>query len=396
MTDIVLTLIHGTWARHAPWTLPGSPLRKALADRLGDRITFETLEWSGANTHRARREAAQKLRAQLKDSIADHPLARHFLVAHSHGGNVALYAMADATLRQHVDGIACLNSPFLCALKRNTKQFMLEIFAWMAAYFVLLFMAYAVFHVLAPLSTDPDLQHLGLLAQIGIGLGFAAALILLIFLVIVPGLMYGRTLEERVASWAAARRSAISQDMILPPNPDVPVLCAWTAGDEVISSFGLLDALANLPYLALSFVGLLLSFVVSYGLQAFGVFPSLFTVPLVDPTLTPFVRLLVRFVLDYPISTGIYMLALLVGLFSAAVLVSLMFRVLPMGIGFDKLVDSLFVRLSVTVTPVTSNHVEFLDIESEHGFLGHSKAYSDAAVLAELARWISARSTRPE
>ena len=90
------------------------------------------------------------------------------------------------------------------------------------------------------------------------------------------------------------------------------------------------------------------------------------------------------------------MLALLVGLFSAAVLVNLMFRVLPMGIGFDKLVDSLFVRLSVTVTPVTSNHVEFLDIESEHGFLGHSKAYSDAAVLTELARWISARSTRPE
>jgi pimeloyl-ACP methyl ester carboxylesterase len=106
MTDIVLTLIHGTWAPHAPWTLPDSPLRKALAGQLGDRIAFETLEWSGANTHRARREAAQKLRAQLADSIAANPLARHFLVAHSHGGNVALYAMADATLRQHIAGIA--------------------------------------------------------------------------------------------------------------------------------------------------------------------------------------------------------------------------------------------------------------------------------------------------
>ena len=282
MTDIVLTLIHGTWAPHAPWTLPDSPLRKALASQLGDRIAFETLEWSGANTHRARREAAQKLRAQLADSIAANPLARHFLVAHSHGGNVALYAMADATLRQHIAGIACLNSPFICALKRNTKQFMLEIFAWMAAYFVLLFMAYAVFYVLAPLSTDPNLQHLGLLAQIGLGLGFAAVLILLIFFVIEPGLMYSRKLEDRVASWTATRRAGISQDIILPQNPDVPVLCAWTAGDEVISSFGLLDALANLPYLALSFIGLILSFVVIYGLQAFGILPSLFTVPTID------------------------------------------------------------------------------------------------------------------
>lgn len=396
MTDIVLTLIHGTWAPHAPWTLPDSPLRKALAGQLGDRIAFETLEWSGANTHRARREAAQKLRAQLADSIAANPLARHFLVAHSHGGNVALYAMADATLRQHIAGIACLNSPFICALKRNTKQFMLEIFAWMAAYFVLLFMAYAVFYVLAPLSTDPNLQHLGLLAQIGLGLGFAAVLILLIFFVIEPGLMYSRKLEDRVASWAATRRAGISQDIILPQNPDVPVLCAWTAGDEVISSFGLLDALANMPYLALSFIGLILSFVVIYGLQAFGILPSLFTVPTIDPTLTHFVRVLVRFLLDYPISTGMYMVALLVGLFSAAVFVNLLFRVLPMGIGFDKLVDSLFVRLAFTVTPVTSNHIEFLDIESEHGFLGHSKAYSDADLLAELAGWISARLARPE
>jgi hypothetical protein len=91
-----------------------------------------------------------------------------------------------------------------------------------------------------------------------------------------------------------------------------------------------------------------------------------------------------------------YMVALLVGLFSAAVFVNLLFRVLPMGIGFDKLVDSLFVRLAFTVTPVTSNHIEFLDIESEHGFLGHSKAYSDADLLAELAGWISARLARPE
>lgn len=54
---VLITLIHGTWARDAPWTQPTSELATALGKSLGD-VRFERFSWSGANSHRARCRAA--------------------------------------------------------------------------------------------------------------------------------------------------------------------------------------------------------------------------------------------------------------------------------------------------------------------------------------------------
>lgn len=116
---VVVTLIHGTGAPDAPWTKDGSKLRKAVHDAFPGGVEFRTLSWSGDNTIGARRAAAVKLRAQILADPVRAADARHFFVAHSHGGNIALYALRDPAVRERITGVATLATPFLIARKRD-------------------------------------------------------------------------------------------------------------------------------------------------------------------------------------------------------------------------------------------------------------------------------------
>ena len=48
-----------------------------------------------------------------------YPLAQHFIVAHSHGGNIALYALNHPELARKIRGVICLSTPFLNVRERN-------------------------------------------------------------------------------------------------------------------------------------------------------------------------------------------------------------------------------------------------------------------------------------
>lgn len=103
----VVTLVHGTWGRgmfcpsgDAPWTTEESTLCKSLKapEHLGPSTIFRRFRWSGKNRHKARSKAANELHDYLARNFNSWPKAKHFVVAHSHGGNIALYAMNDANL----------------------------------------------------------------------------------------------------------------------------------------------------------------------------------------------------------------------------------------------------------------------------------------------------------
>lgn len=115
----VVTLVHGTGAPYAPWTQEGSHLCTRLSLALGHDATFRQFHWSGANSARARREAAAELTTDLIGVIEREPAARHFMIGHSHGGNVALQALNDPRIRPHMAGVACLSTPFLQARQRD-------------------------------------------------------------------------------------------------------------------------------------------------------------------------------------------------------------------------------------------------------------------------------------
>ena len=108
----IVILVHGTWASNAEWTGPNSPMVRALRLRLDPNTTdVHALDWSGRNSPRARREAAvflNKYLNQLNLEFVDVPIT---LVAHSHGGNIALTALAIAQVNNA--SVVCLSTPFL-------------------------------------------------------------------------------------------------------------------------------------------------------------------------------------------------------------------------------------------------------------------------------------------
>jgi hypothetical protein len=118
----VITLVHGTWADTRGWVAPGSVLRRELEARLGS-VVFREFPWSSAHTHAARTEAGVRLARFVRGGHAQYPEARHFIIGHSHGGIVALYAMRDTAADQVVSGIITLATPFVSARRRRFRPY---------------------------------------------------------------------------------------------------------------------------------------------------------------------------------------------------------------------------------------------------------------------------------
>ncbi len=120
---IVVTLVHGTFAKDAAWVKDGSVLRAEIAGALaghGRDVVFDVFTWSGRNSHKARIKAGYELADHIRDLRKNGiPGTRHFIVAHSHGGNVALLAHKHLDDDQHARGIATLGTPFLHAQLRG-------------------------------------------------------------------------------------------------------------------------------------------------------------------------------------------------------------------------------------------------------------------------------------
>jgi pimeloyl-ACP methyl ester carboxylesterase len=120
-TDVrcVITLVHGTFATNAPWTTAASSLSQALRERLGDGVRIAPFQWSGRNSPAARRQAADELARRIAGDVQAHPGAQHFVIGHSHGGNVAMAAAVRSGVSERVGGVVCLATPFLLARDRD-------------------------------------------------------------------------------------------------------------------------------------------------------------------------------------------------------------------------------------------------------------------------------------
>jgi pimeloyl-ACP methyl ester carboxylesterase len=115
----VITLVHGTWSRRAAWTQPGSPLRRTLSRAAAGPVVFHRFGWSGRNSISARQRGVRELVRHLHAVTQQWPQARHYLVAHSHGGNIAFHALGDPMLHDRIHGLVCLSTPFLTVTPRD-------------------------------------------------------------------------------------------------------------------------------------------------------------------------------------------------------------------------------------------------------------------------------------
>jgi hypothetical protein len=97
-----------------------APLADALHGRFGnDGVVIEPFDgWNGRNNISARKEGKDKLIGHLKGLQDKYgKKVKYYIVAHSHGGNVALYALRDAKYKYPI-GLACLATPFIVARSR--------------------------------------------------------------------------------------------------------------------------------------------------------------------------------------------------------------------------------------------------------------------------------------
>src|SRR5262252_9606508 len=106
----VITLVHGTWAPHAPWTYEDSLLCRTLRSELmaagASVVEFTRAGWSGRNRHEERQVASLNVARHLEACTSKEEHAKHFVIAHSHGANVVLRAIrTSATLQSRIVGV---------------------------------------------------------------------------------------------------------------------------------------------------------------------------------------------------------------------------------------------------------------------------------------------------
>src|SRR5215468_3962074 len=127
--QLFITLVHGTWGRgffprrqrqdRPPfWFEERSPFLAHLSAELGDiPQKIKPLLWSGANSIFVRDKTAYVLAEHLSAEHAEHPQATQLVIAHSHGGNIALRALNH--LQKHEEAkssnplVVTLAAPFI-------------------------------------------------------------------------------------------------------------------------------------------------------------------------------------------------------------------------------------------------------------------------------------------
>jgi hypothetical protein len=119
----VVTLVRGTrvlpWESvQADWTRAESSICRALRKALDCEL--RVFHWNGKNSFRAREKASIDLEAFLESGLSDYRTARHFVIAHSHGGNLVMRTLGRRSFDVRISGIAFLATPFLHVSRRST------------------------------------------------------------------------------------------------------------------------------------------------------------------------------------------------------------------------------------------------------------------------------------
>lgn len=112
LAHVIIILIHGTWGTSTDWYQPGGHFHDMLqvqAERQGAKVV--PFCWSGENSPKVRERAAQAL-TQLITSYPQNQ--RIYIVAHSHGGTVAILAselLAKQYPQYKLDSVYLLGTP---------------------------------------------------------------------------------------------------------------------------------------------------------------------------------------------------------------------------------------------------------------------------------------------
>ena len=118
----LIILVHGTYGEDPEWKEAKSPMPKYIEENLDFSCTFYPYKWEAPNTNKARLEGAKKLKEILVEFYEKNEYKDISIIGHSHGGNVALYAVGMLDNPNIVSKIICLGTPFLHFDKNSYKD----------------------------------------------------------------------------------------------------------------------------------------------------------------------------------------------------------------------------------------------------------------------------------
>lgn len=398
-TPIVVTLVHGTFAKDATWTKDGSILREQLAQDFADRgldLEIDRFEWSGENSHRARIKAGRELAAHLERQYARDPMIRHFIIAHSHGGNVALYAHKHLDKAKHALGIAMLGTPFLTANMTNAKLVDAsddEIFS----YYMRRPWAHAISLIPALVSGVMGGSYVsGLLAAL-IG-SKPDNMVMIVLLIMMASAFFFHILYCAII---AALMSAISPikgarkliDALKPPDvPKTHILSFVYPGDEAGVWLRVLDKATATPanllgkiarWASIGVVVLIVLFLATGVIEHFVYWASGYILGL-----SSYIETGRQHALAIALAAGV--------LYAITRLVLSLLRGNPGGFGWERPAMHFYVEIGTQKeAPVTSaksnahQDVPFSAREDARRVLRHSGLYEDPRILTALAHWMA-------
>ena len=237
----VITLVHGTWARDAPWTKPDSRLSRTLTASLpGSELRLA--RWNGLNSPTGRRNGGDRVRTDLRALIDENPEARHYVIAHSHGGNVVRYALKglDRKLKNRICGIVCLATPFISCKGREDLGERLGRIRKDILHNKGIFLFGAI--LLFSLVFEPLLQHEAWAVKV------LGGLILTIYGVFWFGDFWREPLARRIEDRLYEAREATVERFSFSDPPNPPLLSLRPARDEPSRWLKLVGRLASIPF----------------------------------------------------------------------------------------------------------------------------------------------------
>jgi hypothetical protein len=367
---VVITLVHGTFAPDAPWTRPDSALRSRWPATPERPVRFSVFEWSGGNSHQARVTAAGELAEHIRALTTEYRTASHLVIAHSHGGNVALSALSQEDLKGKVTALICLNTPFLHCARRDLLPLMLVLIGLNPL--ILLLLATAPFLELYMLPQYPGefwrpmLITAGLYVAAAIPAGFA-------------GYWFLR-LTRRIEGAIEGYQTRGCDKFRCTADPARRVLAATVKQDEAYRYLWLLDRITSATTL-----GAGISFFLCLGgfalvlLAGSGGFLTDFNW---FPALTRAAFTTARYG-ALAVAAGV-VLFLISSIIMAATCAVLRRHKFSYG---EQILDSLFLRISVKPYPPGPVKSDLRYFAVTSGGLKHSALYGSPEVVRSLAEW---------
>lgn len=384
-----VVLVHGTFARGAEWTHPGSKIASTITNSLPGNSKIISFEWSGHNSHNARLVGGIELGQQLQNLKDSKENASIYIVSHSHGGNVLAYALRDSNVRGSIDGVVCLGTPFIGVKPRSLKPTLrlLKICASLILILAFLFLFALSLLVATLVFYEPKTSNV-ISGVIFIIVGGLLSL---------PVFRLGVFLNNYIKEKVYPRLKDIQGEIITSLKAefyDVEVLNIQTRHDEAAGYLGFIKWISNIPYRVWSptFIAWLLV-VITVPLIWFYIKLMIQSEDWVKAPLEAFGGFLL-FLIAYFV--GIIVLLFTLTLVSQVVCIfwAKLSRGHALGFGEEGFLKNWLADIYSSSQPEDAEKIWNENYEVKGRGLHHSQLYEDSSVLQSITNWLVSRTRK--